>query len=117
MKLLEQIPDVNFYRIPRGDNGHADTLAKIAKEMTCPLEDFIEIIVQGRQVLSQINLETLHKLEKEETINTVTDINQDWRKPLIEYLYTGKLPEDKSEANHITRRAMSYALMGNVLYR
>ncbi|KAI0513585.1 hypothetical protein KFK09_009612 [Dendrobium nobile] len=45
MKLLEQIPSVTLYRIPRGRNSMADALAKLAKELACIEEESISIEV------------------------------------------------------------------------
>ena len=43
----------------------------------------------------------------------------DWRTPYLDYLIRGELPEDRSEARRIARRAKSYVIFGedNELYR
>ncbi|XP_020598333.1 uncharacterized protein LOC110037933, partial [Phalaenopsis equestris] len=117
MKLLEKIPKVTLYRIPRGENALADALAKLAKEFTCAKEDSIDITVQGLQVLSQIDMDTLHRQDKEGALIAVTESTEDWRQPFIDYLRTGQLPDDKSAAHQIQKRALSYAMVDNVLYR
>jgi len=42
----------------------------------------------------------------------------DWRTPFLDYLIRCELPEDRSEARRIARRAKSYVIYGedNVLY-
>ncbi|XP_020598317.1 uncharacterized protein LOC110037918 [Phalaenopsis equestris] len=62
MNLVEQTPAVTFYRIPRGDNAHVDTLAKLVKEMARPLEDSIEgkfiKILEGLELYTRVLSET-----------------------------------------------------------
>ncbi|KAI0519706.1 hypothetical protein KFK09_007165 [Dendrobium nobile] len=116
--LLEQIPIVTMYRIPRGNNSSADALAKLAKEFACPEEDSIPIEIQGRQVLSPIDLEYVNK-QMSQVLSTSSTVNEegDWRQPIIEYLQEGKLPHERSLAHQIKKRALSYALVNNTLYR
>ncbi|XP_020599644.1 uncharacterized protein LOC110039042 [Phalaenopsis equestris] len=88
IKLLEQIPNVTLYRIPRGDNSHADTLAKLAKELACSLPDSINIVVTGRQVLSRIDIGRLYEAEEKDSIiaTTAAEDAEDWRQPFVRYL-------------------------------
>ena len=44
-------------------------------------------------------------------------VDVDWRQPFIDYIKEQKLPSDKAEAEQITRRARSYVLVGDKLYR
>ena len=37
----------------------------------------------------------------------------DWRTPLLDYLVSGELPEDKTKARRLTRWAKSFVLLGN----
>ncbi|XP_020598323.1 uncharacterized protein LOC110037923 [Phalaenopsis equestris] len=58
IKLLQQISNVTLYKIPQGNNSHADALAKLAKELACPPPYSVNIVVRGRQVLSRIDIES-----------------------------------------------------------
>ncbi|XP_020693052.2 uncharacterized protein LOC110107202 [Dendrobium catenatum] len=117
MHLLEQILNVTLYRIPRGKNSTADALAKLAKALAFPEEDSIPIEVQGRQVLSPIDLEHISRECSTEVkiVSAVNDEGLDWRKPFIEYLQENKLPQEKSAADKIKRRSLSYSLINNTL--
>ena len=120
MALLEQIPDVILSRVPRSDNGRADALAKLAKEMAVPQDQTVTVTVQSRLVLSPASLEhsdvSLIVPEPGQATFSV-DQGSDWRQPFIEYLHRGVLPSEKSLAAQIRKRAVSYAYIDDVLYR
>jgi hypothetical protein len=44
-------------------------------------------------------------------------IDADWRQPFIDYLSKRKVPSDKNLAEHLIRRAKSYVLVGDKLYK
>jgi hypothetical protein len=44
-------------------------------------------------------------------------IDVDWRQPFIDYLHEQKVPSDKNLAKQLIRRAKSYVLVGDKLYR
>jgi hypothetical protein len=44
-------------------------------------------------------------------------IDVDWRQPFIDYIREQKVPSDKSSAEQLIRRAKSYVLVGDKLYR
>jgi hypothetical protein len=44
-------------------------------------------------------------------------IEVDWRQPFIDYIREQKVPTDKNLAEQIIRRAKSYVLVGDKLYR
>jgi hypothetical protein len=44
-------------------------------------------------------------------------INADWRQPSIDYLSEQKVPSDKNLAEQLIRRAKSYVLVGDKLYK
>ncbi|NAV32995.1 reverse transcriptase-like protein [Klebsiella pneumoniae] len=118
--LLELIPLVTLYKIPRGENTTADALAKLAKELSCLGEEkSISIEVQNHQTLSLIDMDFINQNQKSNKIFilAVGDEENDWRQPFIDYLSEGKLPDDKSVAYQIKKHALSYALINNTLYR
>jgi hypothetical protein len=44
-------------------------------------------------------------------------IDVDWRQPFIDYLSEQKVPSDKNLAEQLIRRAKSYILVGDKLYK
>jgi hypothetical protein len=44
-------------------------------------------------------------------------IDMDWRQPFIDYIREQKVPTDKNSVEQIIRRAKSYVLVGDKLYR
>jgi uncharacterized membrane-anchored protein len=44
-------------------------------------------------------------------------IDMDWRQPFIDYIREQKVPSDKNLAEQLIRRAKSYVLVGDKLYR
>jgi hypothetical protein len=70
----------------------------------------------------------LHALSISEPAITTTDsafqygqevmmIDVDWRQPFIDYIREQKIPSDKNLAEQLVRRAKSYVLVGDKLYR
>ena len=46
-----------------------------------------------------------------------TDQDVDWRIPFLDWLDRGELPRDRTEARRLTRRAKTYVLYNDKLYR
>jgi hypothetical protein len=44
-------------------------------------------------------------------------IDVDWQQPFIDYIREQKVPLDKNLAEQLIRRAKSYVLVGDMLYR
>jgi hypothetical protein len=44
-------------------------------------------------------------------------IDVDWRQSFIDYIREQKVPSDKNAAEQVVRRAKSYILVGDKLYR
>jgi hypothetical protein len=44
-------------------------------------------------------------------------IDVDWRQPFIDYIREQKVPSDKNVAEQLVRRAKTYVLVGDKLYR
>jgi hypothetical protein len=47
----------------------------------------------------------------------VMTIDMDWRQPYIDYIREQKVHSDKNLAEQLVRRAKSYVLVGDKLYR
>jgi hypothetical protein len=47
----------------------------------------------------------------------MTEKEDDWRKPFIDFILNQLVPDDKTEREHITRRSVNYVVIGSDLYR
>lgn len=56
LELMKQITNVTLTRISRGENGKADCLAKLAKEMAVMTDEYLMIFVHTRRVLQPTSL-------------------------------------------------------------
>ncbi|KAI0494874.1 hypothetical protein KFK09_025020 [Dendrobium nobile] len=113
MELLCLIPEVTLVRVPRSENGRADALAKLAKELADPNGNPVSIVVQYRQALCPADLSS-----PDQTLTVcAVEEESDWRVPFVEYLKRGKLPDDRSLAAQIRKRALSFSYVNETLYR
>ncbi|XP_020704959.1 uncharacterized protein LOC110115892 [Dendrobium catenatum] len=89
----------NEAKVPQSENGRADALAKLTKELADPTGNPVSIVVQYRQALCPADLsssdQTLAVFAVEEEL--------DWTVPFVEYLKRGKLPDDRSLATQIKK--------------
>jgi hypothetical protein len=47
----------------------------------------------------------------------ITEEDDDWRQPFIEYFQHGTLPKDKRADGQLRKRVLRYVYVGNTLYR
>jgi Integrase zinc binding domain len=123
MELMKKILYVSIEKVTRAVNGEANALAKLAKELGEPTKPEIHIIIRNRRPLSlcqttdDANNEDIgpRRMEYQETM--ITEEDDDWRQPFIEYFRHGTLPKDKRAADQLRKRVLRYAYVGNTLYR
>jgi len=89
----------------------ADTLASTLalgaeKEMTIP--------VCSRWVVPPVEE---HSKKDANAICTLEIDEEDWRKPIIDYLKRGKLPSDSRHKTEVCRRASRFLYYNRMLYR
>ncbi|XP_075479274.1 uncharacterized protein LOC142520160 [Primulina tabacum] len=94
--------DWSIEQIPREQNSEADTLAKMAASLS---------EVNTREVL---RVSRLILYTEEEILPESKDC---WMTPLIKFIISNELPEDKARAQKIKRQAPRFVLLNNVLYR
>lgn len=78
-------------------------------------ENPILITIQNRHALAPASLQDNEGKETLESFH-ISD-ESDWREPFITYFKEGRLPDDKSIALQISKRALRYAYVNNTLYR
>jgi hypothetical protein len=114
-KLENKFYGLEFHHIIRDNNVAADVLSKLGSTRA--------------QVPAGVFVHELHAPSIPELSPTTTDpapppvgqevmmIDVDWRQPFIDYIREQKVPTDKNLAEQIIRRAKSYVLVGDKLYR
>jgi ribonuclease HI len=114
-KLEKKFYDLEFHHVVRDNNVAADVLSKLGSTRA--------------QVPARVFVHELHAPSIPEPAPTTTDpapsqpgqevttIDVDWRQPFIDYICEQKVPLDKNLAEQLIRRAKSYVLVGDKLYR
>ena len=97
--------EVKFVQIPKEENECADHLAKAA---------LVEFMLVPEQVLSFVQLSLL--IDDGISMQEV-DSECNWTTPLISYLKTGVLPDEKGAARKLKVQASRFVLMKDVLYK
>nr|XP_027093664.1 uncharacterized protein LOC113714068 [Coffea arabica] len=91
-------------RVPRSQNKLANALSKLASSS-----------------FAHLNKEVLVELVKQKSISQVQVLAIDspttWMTPLIDFLNSGALPGNRTEACRLQLRAAKYAYAGGILYR
>jgi ribonuclease HI len=114
-KLEKKFYGLKFHHAARDNNVAADVLMKLGSTRA--------------QVPAGVFVHELHTPSISEPAPTTTDpappqagqevmmVDVDWRQPFIVYIREKKVPADKNLAEQIIRRAKSYVLVGDKLYR
>jgi ribonuclease HI len=114
-KLEKKFYGLEFHHVIRDNNIAADVLLKLGSSRA--------------QVPAGIFIHELHAPSIPEPAPMTTDpahppagqevmmIDVDWREPFIDYIREQKVPSDKNLAEQHIRRAKSYVLVGDNLYR
>jgi ribonuclease HI len=114
-KLENKFYDLEFHHVVRDNNVAADVLSKLGSTRA--------------QVPAGVFVHELHAPSIPEPAPPTTDpahrpvgqkvmmIDVDWRQPFIDYIREQKVPTDKNLVEQHIRRAKSYVLVGDKLYR
>jgi ribonuclease HI len=114
-KLENKFYGLEFHHVIRDNNVAADDLSKLGSTRA--------------QVPAGVFVHELHapSIPEPAPPTTVPEhppadqevmmIDVDWRQPFIDYLSEQKVPSDKNLVEQLIRRAKSYVLVGNKLYR
>jgi hypothetical protein len=114
-KLENKFYGLEFHHVVRDNNVAADVLSKLCSTRA--------------QVPAGVFVHELHTPSIPEPAPPTTDpahqpagqevmmMDVDWRQPFIDYLREQKVPSDKNLAEPLIRRAKSYILVGDNLYR
>ena len=100
--------------VPREQNETADLLSKLGSgRKQIPPGVFLEHLrtpsVKGVDIDNPDRADSF--------VNMVTKIPPAWKKPFMEYLEHGTLPDDEVERRQIVRRAKGYTIINGQLYK
>ena len=97
--------EVIFVQIPKGENEYADRLAKAA---------LAEFMLVPKQVLSFVQISSL--IDDRTNVQEVNS-ESNWTTPLISYLKTVILPDEKDAARKLKVQASRFVLIKDVFYK
>jgi hypothetical protein len=114
-KLENKFYGLEFHHIVRDNNVVADVLSKLGSTRAqVPAGVFVhELHAPSIPEPAPPTTVPAHPLAGQE----VMMIDVDWRQPFIDYLSEQKVPSDKNLAEQLIRRAKSYVLVGDKLYK
>ncbi|XP_034213039.1 uncharacterized protein LOC117625615 [Prunus dulcis] len=103
-QLLRSFQAYEIKQIPRGENSHADALARLASAINDKVgrKVPVEILAQPSAVASEVCA-----VRYEDT----------WMSDIYLYLTNGTLPEDKAQARKLRYRSARYTVINDVLYK
>ncbi|GKV36705.1 hypothetical protein SLEP1_g44805 [Rubroshorea leprosula] len=96
-------------KIPRANNHRADELSKLASPQ--------DINPQRSTIVEVLDAPSYIDFTVECHLLSTDPSTPSWTTPLINYLQSGKLPEDQSAAKVIKRRAAHFTMLDNQLYK
>ncbi|GAU22037.1 hypothetical protein TSUD_309410 [Trifolium subterraneum] len=105
---ITKFDSAEIQHVPREHNKRADILSKLASTKR---KNGNKSVIQ--EILSHPSIQ---KPTRVLDINAIGDTNC-WMTPVYNYLAHGTLPNDEKEATTVKRRACSYILLDNKLYR
>jgi hypothetical protein len=114
-KLENKFYGLEFHHVVRDNNVAADVLSKLGStHAQVPAGVFVhELHAPSIPEPTPPTTVPAHPPAGQE----VMMIDVDWRQPFINYLNEQKVPSDKNLAEQLIRRAKSYVLVGDKLYR
>src|ERR1043165_452239 len=129
-KLEKNVDGLELHHIPRVQNQAADDLAKLGSTRgQIPSGIYSEHLHSPtikEDPYSEVDPSMLpdENIPDKEDIPAIVDlvfdievIHPEWTLPILMYLQKQELPEDEVEAKQIVRKAKSYSVINNELYR
>jgi ribonuclease HI len=120
-KLEGHFEGIKFQHVPRNNNVAADVLSKLgSRQALVPAGVFVQDLCKHSiKLLDPDNLEALPNDQNSAPPRDVlmSEKEDDWRKPFIDFILDQLVPDDKAERERITRRSANYVVIGSDLYR
>jgi ribonuclease HI len=120
-KLEGHFEGIEFQHVPRNNNVAADVLSKLgSRRALVPAGVFVQDLHKPSiKLLDPDNPEPSPNDQNPAPPRDVlmTEKEDDWRKPFIDFILDQFVPDDKAEKECITRRSANYIVIGSDLYR
>jgi hypothetical protein len=120
-KLEGHFEGIEFQHVPRSSNVAADILSKLgSRRALVPAGVFVQDLCKPSiKLLDPDNLEPPPNNQNSAPPCDVlmSEKEDDWCKPFIDFILDQLVPDDKVEQERITRRSSNYVVIGSDLYR
>ncbi|XP_057803713.1 uncharacterized protein LOC131019046 [Salvia miltiorrhiza] len=107
-ELQSCFKEFTINQVPRGENGHADTLANLGSAIQTAQPKTITITC--------LQYPAIQRDEAEEHVTAVS-VGQTWMTPIMEYLERDILPDDWNDAHRIKAQAARFCIIRGKLYK
>jgi ribonuclease HI len=120
-KLEGHFEGIEFQHVPRNNNVAADILSKlVSRRALVPARVFVQDLRKPSiKLLDSDNPEPPQHVQTSAPSRNVlmSEKEDDWRKPFIDFILDQLIPDDKAERERITRQSAHYVVIGTDLYR
>jgi ribonuclease HI len=120
-KLEGHFEGIEFQHVPQNNNVDADVLSKLgSRRALVPAGVFVQDLRKPSiKLLDPDNPEPPPNDQNSTPPRDVlmSEKEDDWRKPFIDFILDQLIPDDKVERERITRRSANYVVIGIDLYR
>jgi ribonuclease HI len=121
LKLEGHFEGIEFQHIPRNNNMAADVLSKLGSQRALvPAGVFVQDLRKPSiKLLDPDNPEPPQhdQISAPPRDVMMSEKEDDWCKPFIDFILDQLVLDDKAEREHITRRSANYVVIGTDLYR
>jgi hypothetical protein len=120
-KLEGHFEGIEFQHVPRNNNVAADVLSKLgSRPALVPAGVFVQDL--RKPSIKLLDPENPEPPPNDQNSAPPRDVlmsekEDDWHKPFIDFILDQLLPDNKAERERITRRSANYVVIGTDLYR
>jgi ribonuclease HI len=120
-KLEDHFEGIEFQHIPLNNNVAADVLSKLGSSRALvPAGVFVQDL--RKPSIKLLDPDNPEPPSNDQNLAPPCDVlmsekEDDWRKPFIDFILNQLVPADKAERERITRRSANYVVIGSDLYR
>jgi hypothetical protein len=120
-KLEGHFEGIEFQHVPRNNNVAADVLSKLgSRRALVPASVFVQDL--RKPSIKLLDPDNPEPPSNDQSSAPPPDVlmsekEDDWRKPFLDFILDQLVPDDKTERERITRRSANYIVIGSDLYR